>query len=245
MKNLLELSRPQVDTKGLILHYKLWSGLKSSGKIFDYSLNGNEGAPNGSNIVPVYPGFSFNGSNDYIDTGDPFQSTFRASFTFSIWAKLDDGQKSGGNFLSGTRQLAGANNDIFFLIGSTGTVSFYYEANGNSGTVARTAGVITDGLQSWKHFCFVADSTIGGVGGKKIYINGVIQTLSGGNGSTSGVTFAEYTSAVGLYAGARNLDGTAAGFSGGKFDDVMLFNIAKSALDIKNIYELTRWRYGV
>ncbi len=57
-------------TVGLVAHYKLWVGLTSPGKVFDYSLNGKTGALTGTDIAPAYPGFAFNGTDDFIDVGN-------------------------------------------------------------------------------------------------------------------------------------------------------------------------------
>lgn len=40
------------------------------GRVFDYSLGGKPGTPTGTDIVPTYPGFSFNGTDDFIDIGN-------------------------------------------------------------------------------------------------------------------------------------------------------------------------------
>ena len=36
-------------------------------------------------------------TNDYVDTGDAFQSTFRGDFTISMWMKVPDGPQSRWN----------------------------------------------------------------------------------------------------------------------------------------------------
>ena len=61
--------KPQISTVGLIAHYKLWVGLTEGSTVFDYSLNGLVGTPSGTDVAPAYPGFSFNGTDDFIDIG--------------------------------------------------------------------------------------------------------------------------------------------------------------------------------
>ncbi|KKM88447.1 hypothetical protein LCGC14_1258650 [marine sediment metagenome] len=65
-----ELLVPQVNTVGLVAHYKLWAGLTTAGEVFDYSLGGATGTVTGTDIAPTYPGFSFNGTDDFIDVGN-------------------------------------------------------------------------------------------------------------------------------------------------------------------------------
>lgn len=62
--------KPQISTVGLVAHYKLWAGLTDASTVFDYSLSGKPGTPTGTDIAPAYPGFSFNGTDDFIDVGN-------------------------------------------------------------------------------------------------------------------------------------------------------------------------------
>ncbi len=58
--------KPQISTLGLIAYYKLWAGLTDGSIVFDYTLGGGPGTPTGTDIEPAYPGFSFNGTDDFI-----------------------------------------------------------------------------------------------------------------------------------------------------------------------------------
>lgn len=57
---------PQMNTVGLVAHYKLQHSPMNSAEVFDYSLGGFEGALLGTDIAPAYPGFTFNGTDDFI-----------------------------------------------------------------------------------------------------------------------------------------------------------------------------------
>ena len=76
----------QISTVGLVAHYKLWVGLTGATTVFDYSLGGATGTVTGTNIAPAYPGFSFNGTDDFIDVGN--QSS--AIKTVMVWFKSPD-----------------------------------------------------------------------------------------------------------------------------------------------------------
>ncbi len=65
-----EMLIPQISTVGLVAYYKLWAGLTTTASVFDYSLGGKSGTPTGTDIAPAYPGFSFNGTDDFIDVGN-------------------------------------------------------------------------------------------------------------------------------------------------------------------------------
>jgi len=231
---------PTVSTVGLVVHYKLYDG-----SVFDYSLTGNNGTAVGTNIAPAYPGYSLNGTDDYIDVGATLQSTFRGSFSISLWFKADDGQPASSQYFFGYRDATGLESKILLGLTSTGKISFGYKSEGNGGNDATTGVLFSDGAQDWHHLMVVADSTTNGVGGKKIYMDGAAQTLIGADdGSTLNVTFSEFTSSKNLFIGAYNNVATEAFFAG-NIDNVMIFNTIKSAQQVKSIYEQQRWRYKI
>ncbi len=80
--------RPQINEQGLVAHYKLWAGLTTTGKVFDYSLGGKPGTLTGTDIAPAYPGFAFNGTDDFIDIGNQGG----AIKTICLWLKSPDVQ---------------------------------------------------------------------------------------------------------------------------------------------------------
>ncbi len=73
----------QIPTKDLVAHYKLWVGLTGATTVFDYSLGGATGTVTGTDIAPAYPGFTFNGTDDFIDVGNQGS----AIKTIAMWVK--------------------------------------------------------------------------------------------------------------------------------------------------------------
>ena len=61
------------------------------------NLSNNSNRPVASYTV------SFDGIDDYIDTGSTFESTFQSDFSISVWFKQDD--PSGARALFGERNL--------------------------------------------------------------------------------------------------------------------------------------------
>jgi hypothetical protein len=232
--------QPQPASKGLILHYRLWT--PNGGTVaYDYSQQGNHGVLTGTTFTSKYPGLHMAGSDEYIETGSAFQSTFRASFSVGLWLDPDDGRPAASKVPFGVLDAA-QNNIVECLLLNTGKLQFIYEANNNAGNVAETASaVFSDGAQNFPtHLLFVADSA----NGKSIYVNGALETLDGvKDGSVSGVTFTEYTSTDTLSFGAYSFNGAHDDELAGLFGDVMIFNRALSAADAKSLYETTRWRY--
>ncbi len=239
--------RPQIDTSGLILRYKLYAGLTSTGKVFDYSLNGNDGTVTGSNISPAYPGFSFGGVDEIIDVGAPLQACFRGSFTIVVWVKLDDGQLGSQQVVLGLRDTSGAESRVDLTVHNTGDIVFRYGANAQLGTTAQTLNVaVPNGQTDWTQIAGVLDATLQGPGGKVIYVNGGLVDLDvGSDGSTLNVISSAFTADINLFIGAININDVASSFTAGLIDEPMIFNAAKTAAEMKSIFETQRWRYGI
>ncbi len=184
---------PQVNTVGLVAHYKLWAGLTTTASVFDYSLGGKPGAVTGTDIAPAYPGFSFNGTDDFIDVGNQGG----AIKTVGLWLKSPD------------------------VIVS----SFPLDLNG------------TDFLE-------ITGSELdpGGFASSTEYVDGIAAVrVTNDTWHCVGLTIATGKTASDLDIGRVE----AQGFFTGTIGDVMLFDRELSAVDMRNIYELTRWRYGV
>ena len=225
---------PQFSTKGLVAHYKLWAGLTSTAKVFDYSLNGFTGVPTGTDIAPAYPGFKFNGTNDFIDLSSSFQSVFRSSYTISAWAKLTDGQDGGNQTVCGTENAL-AEDRVQIRVDPVGQVLAIMESN-NIVAIAQSPGVVfVNGPTPWVHLVMTAveDTSI------NLYVDGEFQDTT----SAVALTFADWTSSDNLYLGANNVNGASASRLAGKLGESMLFGRALTPAEVKSVYELTKWRY--
>ena len=68
---------PQINTVGLVGHWKLWDGLMTTGLVFDYTCRNHVGTlhDGGTTLVPTYPGFNFDGTDDYISIADHIDLT--------------------------------------------------------------------------------------------------------------------------------------------------------------------------
>lgn len=236
--------RPQVNTAGAVLYYKLWTGPMPDGNTFDYSLTGNTGTLTGTSLVYKYPGLDLAGDDEYIDTGSTFQATFRASFSISMWVKPDDGRPSPTEWFAGARDPTGDDSKVEIRYDVGGLIDFAYQSEGNGGNLAKTKTyVFVDEQETWHHIVCVADSDANGVGGKLIYFDGVNQTLfASSDGSTSGVTFADFTSGRNLFIGDYNRNGSHAP-AATVMDEILIYNKALSAAEVKSIYGASRWRF--
>ena len=139
--------RPQINTAGLAAYYKLWAGLSSPTTVFDYSLNGLTGTVAGTNCAPAYPGFSFNGTDDYIDVG-----TGPASVkSVALWIKQDD--------IAGNEYPIDLNGTDFISVASGAvTVNGFTAASLYVDAAAGTSGVTAIAANTWA-FIVVTDTT--------------------------------------------------------------------------------------
>lgn len=214
----------QVNTVGLVSHYKLWAGLMSAGKVFDYGFNGNTGDLNGTDIEPSYPGFLFNGTDDYIDMASPSGlPTSTTPRTTSYWMRTstDADQVT----LSYGDAGAGATWKEFIAV-TTGYHWLFVDGGNKRGSTD-----LTDGI--WHHLAITSDGVA--VEDVILYVDGAVDTPDGSTAEP--LQTAQVHFRIGVASDSSDpFDGN--------IDDVMIFNVEKSAAEIKSIYEITRSRYG-
>ena len=168
-------------------------------EVFDYSLNGHGGAlidtDSPITLKPTYPGFDFDGSNDYIDIGTGPTSTK----TISLWVKQSD--------ISGNE--------------------YPIDLNGTD-YIAVESGVVT----------------VYGLAGHSLYVDSVAGT-SGVTTITTGWHHIALTDSTANNASDLDIGRVTAAYFDGIISEVRLYNRVLNAVEVKNIYELSRWRYGV
>ena len=150
---------------------------------------------------------SFDGSNDYIDTGNTFASTFNSSFTISGWYKFDDGQPSASEMLFGG-WTSGYASGLQLYQTTAGKLHGNYGANSNSTEFESNDVLFTDGQQEWHHIVYQVDSATSQM---YLYVDGSAITLASdpNDGDLAGVTMGDFSnSSDNLVIGARNKYGT-------------------------------------
>ena len=214
--------------------------IDSSGHAYDGTLAGGDNTEDVTRAGQILKAFLLNGTDHYIDMGKTFEDVFKSSFSIVVSVAPTDGQPAANTALFGESDTSIDDNWVQVYIPSgTGKLRFEYASDGDDGNPAITdADVFTDGAQSaFTLLVFVADSTVGGVGGKKIYANGQVLALdSSNNGSTAGVTFTDFVSAENLYLGARNSDGSDDMLWPGLIDEVVIIPRALTAAEVLAIY---------
>jgi len=165
----------------------------------------------------------FDGTDDYVDTGSTFQSTFQSDHSISFWVKRSRSSlESFGGILDGT---SGARH-YFFADGSTLRL-YYYTASGLSITVS---GSVTWNTTDWFHVAGTVEQS-GSDAVVKVYLDGSLVSSTTATGSLSG-----YTSTLDYVIGKRNRPGSSEIPYQGLIDEFAIIPSALSASQITNIY---------
>jgi hypothetical protein len=246
-----ELSADEVEdvykdtsTLSSIAHYPLAEG--GGATAYDVSGNENHGTVTNATLSTFWgttqdkyhhnllEGFSgalyFDGSDDYVDTGVTFQSTFRDSFSVSCWIKPVDGQPTSNEYFLGGKD---GDNRVYAYIDTSGKINFGIKDGTINGLAQTSSAVFSNGVQEWTHITLVAvaDTQL------YIYVNGAVQTLDGTNdGDVSGLTFANITTSQAFYLGAYNNWGSDSNHFAGQMKDIRIFSAALSASQVSQVY---------
>ena len=173
---------------------------------------------------------SFDGTDDFIDTGHHFSDVFNDSFTISFWAKPTDGHD--------TQSFFGANDSdadiIRGEIKGSGDFKLTFEADGDPGEYQTDNVVFSDGqATSWTHILITA--TKASSTAVVVYVNGTAVDVTAGS-NVAEAKHAAFSSAQNLTIGANNEKGTVGGFFTGGIDEFAIFNVALDADAAAAIY---------
>lgn len=187
--------------------------------IKDTSGNSNNGTPYGTNLTQGKIGKARNfDGNDYVDMGtDPIGNN--EDVTFEAWA-----YPQGGNYiLSSGAQTSSVG---YAIIWDNGT---FWLGRRTETKIAASGYFGSYSTNQWYHLAGVYDDSAGTL---KVYVNGVLyNTYSASSGSWTNA----YTN---LHIGKPN--NTSAYYFNGLIDEVRISNVARSADQIRQEYEIGR-----
>ena len=176
----------------------------------------------------------FGGTDEYLDTGATFNSTFQGDHSISVWVKPTDGQPSTTNILCGSKNSS--QEDFMYLgILNTGKVRYYFEANDEDDLIDSGSAVFTDGQNDWTHLVITAKKDASSSNGFKLYVNGVLNTEANSN-AISDSYWGQFTTDQNLSIGAYNNNGTDSLHYTGGMSDFAIYNKVLSANEVKQIY---------
>ncbi len=222
----VQLLDPPPVSNNLVAWWKLDE--KSGSTAFD-TIGGNNGSlknyPSWSSNGQVGGSLSFDGVNDYVRVADNNALDFgTGDFSISVWVKTSD--SSGIDVILDKRTEASGPVQGFVLFTYNGELGFQLGDGKGHTNYGSNNAFIADG--NWHQVTVTVDRNA--VGGGKWYVDGVNVgsfTPTGRQGSLSN------NKALTL---GRRSDSSSAGYFKGSLDEVMLFNRALSAGEIKTIY---------
>ena len=198
----------------------------------------------GNNLINInYIGIPFtdnysvalDGTGDYLNTGATFQSTFRDSFSVSLWAKVTDGQTSNHQVFFGSNNSDSTDAIGLYCRSTTGNLYFFLEGNNDYGIIESDSAVFANGTNDWKHLVVTLTHSGSSNATPVLYVDGsAIAT-------TIDVQIDEdnqddFTTTDNLYIGGRNNNGTASQLVTGSINDFAIWNVALDADAVAAIY---------
>ena len=230
---LLGVAMPTSMLKGLLLRYSFDRDEK--GKVTDKSGKGNHGTVHGASWTSkgkVGGAYEFDGDEDYIEAANEHAFDFdRAdSFTLCTWVKLR-GKPTGNHFIVAKEFHGPPDTGYYMLVGpyTSGRPALALHASGSRRTIVKGATNLLD--KKWHH---VASTSLGNRGAGsdiKLYVDGKQETAT--------VMFDTLGSRsilndLPLTVGSRQ---NGAWSAHALIDEVMVFNRALSAREVKRIYD--------
>jgi len=185
-------------------------------------------------IEPLSDGAAyFNVSNtDYIDTNATFQSTFRDSFSISMWIRVLDGIPSSEQTILGC--IKASEDGVRVDVLTDGKLRFAIEPNNDPSYITTSAAVFSDGPSDWTHiFCTATNPGSGNIS-LVMYVNGTAVATALSN-ATAYDELDDYTSDINLLIGARMNDTTPERHFDGYICNVGIWDAALDQAQAKSI----------
>jgi len=223
---------PQVSTKGLVLHYKMWAGFVTSSRVFDYSLKEELGESAGY-VTFEGPGFDFAEGVINAQSDSDIDNIFDGGGSVSVWLSPESqGPTNDGRVLD--KSTNGSIGWRLYCDASDTKLTIHVVTDNTDGKWTFPLDITGD---VWQHIVIVYDADAS-ANNPVVYVNGesviVTETVTPDDTRTS-------DAGADLFLGSESSGGN---YYDGSMDDLMFFNRTLSAIEAKNIFSLTRSRYG-
>lgn len=215
--------QPEVSDASEVIQLKLWEGTA-----FDYSLNGNDGTATKTSIGNSC--FEFNGTTSIITCGSDttIDDIFVGGGSITWW------QRSDGRGESNTGRTISKGNWYINMVTDTTHMQVYQTFTGGDDGVWTFP--IATGV--WQHIAIVYNNSVS-TNDPVVYVNGVSVTVTDG-ATQPGSEVDTADAAANLIIGNKS-DGTETW--DGAISDVRMLTTVRTAVQIKSLYEQTKWRY--
>ncbi len=182
----------------------------------DESAAGNDATQGTASDKPhetadIINGFSvarFDGSNDFLDSGNTFEAECRDQLGYGMVMQMQDGQPAATEICVGSINASSQDRGVFCFVNTSGLITIFYESNDNLArwlaNVALPNGATTFGIVIW------IDKTGGFIKVGKA-VGGTFTELADDgidDGDLSAVTPGDFNITDNPYWGARNNAGT-------------------------------------
>ena len=177
----------------------------TNGQIYDNAMMSNfvtVGSAQISTSIFKYGtgSIALNGSTDYLSTpASPNFAFGSGDFTVEAWLYRTGGGTSTGSVVLNQSITGATSNTAFYFGAGNDGMALYLSTTGTSWTNSITTGVATT-LSTWSHVVWQRRSNV-----LEIYLNGVLQTVTGGTAAFSGTIF---TSTRTVEIGTQNAAGS-------------------------------------
>ncbi|MCL4363988.1 LamG domain-containing protein, partial [Patescibacteria group bacterium] len=205
--------------------YNINGGLGQSAYLKDSSGNGNNGTPVGTTLVQGKIGNArnFNGTSDYIDAGSGNSLNIGGNLTLEGWFRTTD------NSNNITMISKGTDNNWLYYLGKTNTntvtCKIYQSGSGSGYLQVTSTNTVNDG--NWHYAaCTLAGTTL------NLYVDGILAATSN---TTTG---SRNTTTTGNFEIGKFNWSSGNVYWNGSLDEVRVSNIARSATDIRQAYEV-------
>jgi len=181
---------------------------------------------------------SCNGTSDYVDTKQTFESTFRDNFTISLWFNAQDGRQELSQNLFGCLERVDDEpiSGVYMTIDDQETGQIFASAIFGDAYIGSTYiqtisdAVLPNGETGWNFVVLVLEQS-NGIVSIKIYLNGNLVASHSKSGS-----MADFTNARNLYIGAYNNTGKTQQYFSGAIDDFRIYNEVLTPFAIRQDY---------
>ena len=216
------------------------AGINANTTVPDETVNGNNmtlvnGPLFTSDSAVGSRATDFDGTNDYAQFSSTYQSVLRSSFSFSLWARLPDGDASFIRLLMNYPHGNSSTPDYLQFYTQSGLLKAYYRAGGVALSVNQTTGALGNGDSGWLHLVLVGIRTSSTNHTLKIYKNGseVASSQVSGGGT---INFDDFTTTEKIAIGRQSSSSGSQIYHDYKIDDVSIWSKALSSTEVSNLY---------
>lgn len=223
----------EVSDASEVLHLKLWEGTA-----FDYSLNGNAGTVIGTLPVYTFPGISLPGTDEHITIVDAVELSPTATpLSISAWINMT----SATNFVIVSKFVTATTTREWQFSTQAANLLLLeiYDETQDKYILGCCPLTLVGAQGTWIHVAGVwnGNLTVPTYADISLYINGASVAVI--DADDAGFVKCRNTTAI---VDIGHVDGN---FANGYIDDVRIYNTERTAAQIKDLYNQTRWRYGV